>query len=67
MDQDGTTPETFTFDETHTPDAPYCSDSVCWCHISSTYHSVVLQPLYTDQQIEMAYTFFDVPYQRERK
>lgn len=58
MTLDDTT--TFTFDTVHTPQNPYCTDLTCWCHRESSYHNAVTQPLTSDSDVTVAYSFFGI-------
>ena len=65
MDYEETTPQYFD-DGVHTPENPYCSNFACWCHSASAYHQIVTEPLTTDGDIELAYTFFGLTGQERR-
>jgi len=48
------------FDEVHTATHPYCGDIDCWCHNDADYHTIVIMPLASDDEVEAAYTFFEL-------
>jgi hypothetical protein len=47
-------------DGVHTPDNPYCCDLDCWCHTDVGYHSTVQYPTYLNEDVELAYSFYEV-------
>jgi hypothetical protein len=46
--------------EVHTPENPYCDDLNCWCHTDVGYHSTVQYPAYLDEDVDLAYSFYEV-------
>jgi hypothetical protein len=47
-------------DGIHTLDNPYCGETGCWCHTSVGYHDLVTHPGVTDEDVELAYGFYEL-------
>jgi len=50
----------FEVDGVHTAERPYCSDLGCRCHTDVVYHDWVAHPGYLDDDVEQAYSFYEL-------